>query len=422
MNVLILGSGGREHALAWKLDQSPQLNQLYIAPGNAGTAKVGVNLPISISDFEAIKKIVVQYQIKLVIVGPEVPLVDGIHDFFSADSKLKDIAVIGPKKEGAQLEGSKQFAKEFMIRHEIPTAKYKSFTKDTLQEAFQFLKELSPPFVLKADGLAAGKGVLIIQDIDKAKDELTAMLTNDKFGAAGNTVVIEEFLDGIEMSCFILTDGKDYVILPNAKDYKRIGEGDAGLNTGGMGAISPVPFADKDLLNEIEKTIVIPSIKGLQKDRIEYQGFLFVGLMIVKNKPFVIEYNVRMGDPETEVVIPRIQSDLLELFIATTTGTLSEYQMQINPQSAVTVMAVSDGYPESYKKGKIISGLDSIDAQVFHAGTKMEGENMVTNGGRVLAVTSLHTDFKEALKNSYNSLTQIHFDGIKYRSDIGFDL
>lgn len=422
-NILILGSGGREHTLAWKLSQSPKQFQLFVAPGNAGTAQVATNLDISVTDFDAIKKIVLQHQIKLVIVGPEVPLVLGIHDFFAADKDLIECAIIGPKKEGAQLEGSKDFAKKFMIRHKIPTARYQSFTKDTLQEAFKFLDKLKSPYVLKADGLAAGKGVLIINDIEEAKNELTEMLNNDKFGSAGTTVVIEEFLDGLEMSCFALTDGKEYVILPNAKDYKRIREGDKGLNTGGMGAISPVPFANKKLLKEIEETIVIPSIRGLQKDKIDFQGFLFIGLMIVNNKPFVIEYNVRMGDPETEVVIPRIQSDLVELFKATISGGLSKFNLEIDSQTAVTVMAVSDGYPEAYEKGKIIIGLDKVtNTQIFHAGTIKEGNTIVSNGGRVLAVTSLHPNMREALKNTYNNLKQIHFNGMNYRTDIGFDL
>jgi len=424
MNILILGSGGREHTLAWKIAQSNTVNDLFIAPGNAGTANIGTNLAIAVTDFDAIKSAVLKHNISLVIVGPEQPLVLGINDFFKTDKDLKHIGIIGPNNKGAQLEGSKEFAKEFMFRHHIPTAKYKSFTKETLQESFEFLKELKAPYVLKADGLAAGKGVLIIDDILVAKNELTEMLTKDKFGVAGKTVVIEEFLDGIEMSCFVLTDGKDYVLLPNAKDYKRIGEGDTGLNTGGMGAVSPVPFADKKLLNEIEKTIVIPTINGLQKDKIDFQGFLFIGLMIVNNKPCVIEYNVRLGDPETEVIIPRIQSDLVALFKATVSGNLSNFKLKINPQSAVTVMAVSKGYPESYTKGKTIIGLDRMDTDslIFHAGTKRNKEAIVTNGGRVVAVTSLHNNFREALKKSYKSLSQIDFEGITYRSDIGFDL
>jgi len=423
MNVLILGSGGREHTLAWKIAQSPKLNNLFIASGNAGTDQVGKNLSLAETDFEAIKNAVIEHQISLLIVGPEDPLVLGIHDYFAKDSQLKNCKVIGPKKEGAQLEGSKEFAKEFMYRHHIPTAKYKSFSKNTLTEAFDFLNELKPPYVLKADGLAAGKGVLIINNIEEAKQELRAMLSENKFGKAGNKVVIEEYLNGIEMSCFVLTDGKGYVVLPNAKDYKRIGEGDTGLNTGGMGAISPVPFANTSLLGEIEKTIIIPSVKGLQKDNIDFVGFLFIGLMIVGNKPYVIEYNVRLGDPETEVIIPRIDSDLLELFIATTNGNLSNYELQINSKTATTVMAVSGGYPESYKKGEVISGIEDIkESLVFYAGIKQVNEQLATSGGRVLAVTSFGKNHQEALKKSYTSLQKVHFKNMNYRSDIGFDL
>lgn len=423
MNVLILGSGGREHALAWKIAQSSKLNKLFIAPGNAGTDTVGKNIPVDTTDFNAVKRIVLENEIGLLIVGPEQPLVDGIHDFFCTDKALEKVAVIGPKKEGAMLEGSKDFSKEFMLRHDIPTAKYQSFTKETIDEGFEFLASLQPPFVLKADGLAAGKGVLILSSLDEAKRELSAMLTDSKFGSASQKVVIEEFLDGIEMSCFALTDGKEYVMLPNAKDYKRIGEGDTGLNTGGMGAISPVPFADEALQTEIEQTIVQRTIKGLQKDGIIFQGFLFFGLMIVNRKPFLIEYNVRMGDPETEVVIPRIQSDLLALFRAATTGKLSDYKMEISPLTAITVMAVSGGYPESYDNNKEILGLDKIEESVvFHAGTKAVDNTVVTNGGRVLAVTSFGENMKEALVKSYASLKKLDFANMNYRTDIGFDL
>ena len=423
MNVLILGSGGREHTLAWKIAQSPKLNKLFIAPGNAGTNKVGKNLALAETDFNAIKKAVLEHQISFLIVGPENPLVLGIHDYFANDPQLKNCKVIGPKKEGAQLEGSKEFAKEFMYKHHIPTAKHKSFSKDTLAEAFDFLNELKPPYVLKADGLAAGKGVLIINNIEEAKHELTAMLSENKFGKAGDKVVIEEYLDGIEMSCFVLTDGNDYVILPNAKDYKRIGEGNIGLNTGGMGAISPVPFANTLLLDEIEKTIIIPSVKGLQKDNIDFVGFLFIGLMIVANKPYVIEYNVRLGDPETEVIIPRIDSDLLELFIATGSGNLSNCDLQINSKTTATVMAVSAGYPEAYEKGKLITGIENVkESLIFHAGIKQINDELLTNGGRVLAVTSFSKNHKEALKKSYASLEKIHFNKMNYRKDIGFDL
>ncbi len=423
MNVLILGSGGREHALAWKIAQSSQLNKLFIAPGNAGTQKAGTNIPVDITDFNAVKSIVLEYEINMLIVGPELPLVEGIHDFFSTDIELKDVAVIGPKKEAALLEGSKDFAKKFMLRHAIPTAKYQSFTKETVEDGLKFLTSLQPPFVLKADGLAAGKGVLILTTLEEAKEELIAMLTHQKFGSASQTVVIEEFLDGIEMSCFALTDGKEYVVLPNAKDYKRIGENDTGLNTGGMGAISPVPFSDEALEKEIDETIIQATIKGLQKDSIFYQGFLFFGLMIVNRKPFLIEYNVRMGDPETEVVVPRIQSDLLELFTATSKGNLSEYRMQISPLTATAVMVVSGGYPEAYENNKSISGLDNItESIVFHAGTKVVDDKVVTNGGRVLAFTSVGDDMDEALVKSYASIKNVHFDKMFYRKDIGFDL
>jgi phosphoribosylamine--glycine ligase len=423
MNILILGSGGREHALAWKIAQSPKLSNLFIAPGNAGTAQVGINLDFSVIDFQSIKLAVLKYQIELVVVGPEVPLVKGIHDFFLDDNEIQHVNIIGPKKEGAQLEGSKKFAKEFMIRHKIPTAKYQSFTKKNLKEAFQFLNELTPPYVLKADGLAAGKGVLIIHDIEKAKEEITEMLTNDKFGKAGSTLVIEEFLDGIEMSCFVLTNGNEYIILPNAKDYKRIGEGDTGLNTGGMGAVSPVPYADEILLNEIEGTIIRPSILGLKKDNIRFTGFLFIGLMIINHKPFVIEYNVRLGDPETEVIIPRIESDLVGLFKATISNNLFKYKLKINSKTAVTVMAVSNGYPEAYEKENIIDGLETnTESLIFHSGTKEKRNTILTNGGRVLAVTSLDTSLKDALEKSYQALKNIYFKGITFRNDIGFDL
>ncbi len=424
MNVLIIGSGGREHAIAWKLKQSNLLNQLFIAPGNAGTAEFGTNLPINVSNFKKIKETVLAHDIKLVLVGPEIPLVEGIHDFFLADIQLKGIHVIGPQKLAAQLEGSKEFAKEFMQRHNIPTAAYKSFTKDNLKAGFNFLDSLKPPYVLKADGLAAGKGVVILSNIQEAKEELTDMLTNEKFGEASKTVVIEEFLDGIEMSCFILTDGKNYINLPNAKDYKRIGEGDKGLNTGGMGAISPVPFADEEYLQKIEEKVIKPTVLGLQKDNISYKGFIFFGLIKVKNEPMVIEYNCRMGDPETEVVIPRIKSDLLELLIATGNNDLENSLIEIDEQSATTVMLVSGGYPEAYEKGKIINGIENAeDSLIFHAGTtKNNNGETLTNGGRVLAVTSFGKDYKEALKTSYKSIKKISFDKMNYRKDIGFDM
>lgn len=424
MNVLIIGSGGREHAIAWKLNQSDKLNQLFIAPGNAGTKELGTNLNIGVSDFENIKQAVLEYKIELVIVGPEIPLVEGIHDYFLSDDELKNIHVIGPQKLAAQLEGSKEFAKEFMQRHNIPTAAYKSFTKSNLNEGFSFLDSLKPPYVLKADGLAAGKGVVILEDLQAAKDELSDMLTNEKFGSASKTVVIEEFLDGIEMSCFILTDGKNYVNLPNAKDYKRIGEGDKGLNTGGMGAVSPVPFADKEYLQKIEDRVIRPTVLGLQKDNIPYKGFIFFGLIRVNNEPMVIEYNCRMGDPETEVVIPRIKSDLLDLFIATANNDLINSTIELDSRSATAVMLVSGGYPEAYEKGKEITGIDAVkESIVFHAGTALdEHDRAVSNGGRVLAITSYGNNFKEALSQSYESIKKISFEKMNYRKDIGFDL
>ncbi len=423
-NILIIGSGGREHAIAWKLAQSNKLGTLFITPGNAGTAKVGTNLTVGVSDFEGIKKVVLEHKIDIVIVGPEVPLVEGIHDFFLRDNELKNIAVIGPQKEAAQLEGSKEFAKKFMMRHNIPTAGYKSFTKNNLEEGFTFLESLSPPYVLKADGLAAGKGVVILKDLQEAKDELTAMLTDEKFGEASNTVVIEEFLDGIEMSCFILTDGNGYVSLPNAKDYKRIGEGDVGLNTGGMGAVSPVPFADAEYLKKIEDRVIKPTVEGLKKDGIPYKGFIFFGLIRVNNEPMVIEYNCRMGDPETEVVIPRIKSDLLDLFIATANNELENTTIEIDERSAATVMLVAGGYPKSYEKGKEIIGVENVqDSIIFHAGTTQNQQNeLVTNGGRVIAVTSFGNNFKEALEQSYKNIENIKFEGKNFRTDIGFDL
>ncbi|MCD6543674.1 MAG: phosphoribosylamine--glycine ligase [Flavobacteriaceae bacterium] len=423
MNILILGSGGRECTLAWKLAQSNKTKNLFIAPGNAGTSDYGENLNLNPNDFEAVKKEVLEHNIQMVIVGPEDPLVNGIHDFFLSDDALKNIPVIGPQKYAAQLEGSKEFAKEFMYRHHIPTAKYKSFTVETLEKGFDFLDSLESPYVLKADGLAAGKGVLILDDLQEAKDELKEMLTNKKFGDASTKVVIEEFLDGIEMSTFVLTDGKNYVVLPNAKDYKRIGEGDKGLNTGGMGAISPVPFADKEFLKKVEERIIKPTINGFKKDNISYVGFVFIGLIKVNNEPLVIEYNVRMGDPETEVVIPRVKSDLVDLFIATAEKKLDTFKLEIDERSATTVMLVSGGYPEAYEKNKEISGLDSVeDSIVFHAGTTQKDGKVVSSGGRVLAITSYGKNFKEALAQSYKNIKKIKFDQMNYRTDIGFDL
>jgi phosphoribosylamine--glycine ligase len=423
MNILILGSGGREHTFSYKISESIRCNKLYVAPGNAGTSEIATNISIAVTDFKAIKESVIKYQITMVVVGPEDPLVKGIVDFFRSDSELKDVLLIGPSMAGALLEGSKERAKEFMINHQIPTAAYQSFTKKSVSEGKLFLETLSPPYVLKADGLAAGKGVLIINNILEAQQELENMLTHAKFGTASSTVVIEEFLDGIELSVFVLTDGKNYKILPTAKDYKRIGEGDMGLNTGGMGAISPVPFVDKKFMKKIEDRIVIPTVKGLQEEQIDYKGFIFIGLIKVNNDPYVIEYNVRMGDPETEVVLPRIKTDLITLLEATANQNLDKIKLEIDDKTAATVMLVSGGYPETYEKGKVISGLDMIsDSIVFHAGTLNNGDHILTNGGRVLAITSMGINYKEALEKSYNSIEKLQFDKMNFRSDIGFDL
>ncbi|WP_016988963.1 phosphoribosylamine--glycine ligase [Flavobacterium sp. ACAM 123] len=423
MTILLLGSGGREHAFAWKMIQSPLCDTLFVAPGNAGTAAIATNVNVSITDFDAIKAFVLAEKVEMVVVGPEDPLVKGIYDFFINDEELSHIPVIGPSKVGAQLEGSKEFAKEFLVRHKIPTAAYDSFTVDTVEEGCKFLATLKPPYVLKADGLAAGKGVLIIHDLAEAKKELRNMLVHQKFGAASAKVVIEEFLDGIELSCFVLTDGKSYKILPTAKDYKRIGEGDTGLNTGGMGAVSPVPYVDAVLMEKIETRIVKPTIDGFQKDGIPYKGFVFIGLINVNNEPIVIEYNVRMGDPETEVVVPRLKTDLVELFLAVANEKLDEITLEIDERSATTVMVVSGGYPEDYEKGKMISGLDKItDSIVFHAGTKLHNGAVVTSGGRVLAITSYGNDFQEAIKKSYQNIDKLHFDKMNFRKDIGNDL
>lgn len=423
MNILVIGSGGREHTFAYQISKSQKVNQLFIAPGNAGTSALGTNLDISISNFDEIKKVVLAKQIELVVVGPEAPLVQGIYDYFKNDKELTQIPVIGPSKEGAKLEGSKEFSKIFMEKQGIPTAKYQSFSAQNLTDGFDFLETLTPPFVLKADGLAAGKGVLILDDLNEAKSELREMLENQKFGEASATVVIEEFLSGIELSVFVLTDGKNYKVLPSAKDYKRIGEGDKGLNTGGMGAISPVPFADEEFLSKVENQIIKPTIKGLQEENIEYKGFIFIGLMNVNGDPYVIEYNVRMGDPETEVVLPRIESDLVELFQAVANQTLDTISLKVNPQTATTVMLVSGGYPEDYEKGKVIRGLDTVEnSLVFHAGTKQDGENVVSSGGRVMAITSFGDSIEEALEKSYTNIKKIKFDKMNYRKDIGFDL
>ena len=423
MNILILGSGGREHAFTHKLIQSKKVTHIFVAPGNAGTQEIATNIDVNPTDFESVKKAVIAHDIQMVIVGPEAPLVNGVHDFFLADDELKSIPVIGPKKDGALLEGSKDFSKEFMFKHGIPTAKYQSFTKETLQQGKLFLESLTPPYVLKADGLAAGKGVLILDSLEEAKSELEEMVSNQKFGDASSTVVIEEFLKGIELSVFVLTDGTSYKILPSAKDYKRIGEGDKGLNTGGMGAISPVPFADQTFLNKVEELVVKPTIIGLQKDGIDYRGFIFIGLMNDNGKPSVVEYNVRMGDPETEVVLPRIQSDLFDLFDGVANQNLEEKEFSVTDKIATTVMLVSGGYPETYEKGAVISGLDNLkDSIIFHAGTKIKDEAVVTSGGRVIAVTSLANSIQEALNQSYKTIDSIHFEKMNYRKDIGFDL
>ncbi len=424
MTILLLGSGGREHALAWKMAQSAQCSKLFVAPGNAGTATFTTNVAIDPNDFEAIKKFSLTEKVQMIVVGPEDPLVNGIYDYFKNDVALAHIPVIGPSKLGAQLEGSKEFAKEFLVKNNIPTAKYGSFTEATVEQGCAFLETMQPPYVLKADGLAAGKGVLIIADLEEARTELRNMLIHAKFGQASSKVVIEEFLDGIELSCFVLTDGKNYKVLPTAKDYKRIGEGDTGLNTGGMGAISPVPFADEVLMQKIEERIVKPTIQGLKNDAIEYKGFVFIGLIKVGDDPFVIEYNVRMGDPETEVVIPRLKTDLVQLFNAVAKQQLDQVSLEIDPQSATTVVIVSGGYPEAYPKGLPISGLENItDSLVFHAGTKTnDNGQLVTNGGRVLAITSFGADYKQALKKSYQNIDKICFDKMYFRKDLGFDL
>ena len=423
MNILILGNGGREHAFAYKISQSKKLENLYIAPGNAGTALCGTNVNMSATDFEAIKSFVWEKSIDMVVVGPEDPLVKGIYDFFKGDDVLKDVAIIGPSQAGAQLEGSKDFSKEFMIRHNIPTARYQTFTKDTLQEGLKFLETLSPPYVLKADGLAAGKGVVIPETLEEAKKELTEMLANAKFGNASAKVVIEEFLKGIELSVFVLSDGKNYKILPAAKDYKRIGEGDVGLNTGGMGAVSPVPFANEDFIKKVEERVAIPTLKGLQQEKIVYKGFIFIGLMNCGGEPYVIEYNCRMGDPETEVVLPRIKTDLVELFEAVANENLDKIKLEIDERIATTVMLVSGGYPEDYEKNKVITGLDKTkDSIVFHAGTKNENGNVVTNGGSVIAITSFGDTIEEAVTKSFKNAEIISYDKKYYRKDIGKDL
>ena len=422
MNILVVGSGGREHAMAWKIKQSPKVDQLFIAPGNAGTSELGLNIPVDVLDFEGLKKVVLEKKIDLVVVGPEVPLVAGLHDFFLSDDDLKQVKVVGPQREGAQLEGSKDYAKAFMQRHNIPTAKYLTVTAQNLDEGLSFLETMQAPYVLKADGLAAGKGVLIIDNLPEAQTSLKEMLAG-QFGAASSKVVIEEFLSGVELSVFAITDGKDYQILPEAKDYKRIGEGDTGLNTGGMGAISPVPFADQAFMAKVEERIVKPTVKGLQEDNIPYNGFVFFGLINCGGEPYVIEYNVRMGDPETEAVMLRIQSDFVDLLEAAATGNMASQSIEIDERSAVTVMLVSGGYPGAYQKGIAMSGFEKNEGSIlFHAGTKQAGDKVVTDGGRVLAVSSYGKTMQEALAQSYANAQKVDFEGKYYRKDLGFDL
>ncbi|RYY35901.1 MAG: phosphoribosylamine--glycine ligase [Sphingobacteriaceae bacterium] len=423
MNILILGSGGRESAFAWKLSQSPKCENIFIAPGNAGTGQYGTNVDIKATDFAAIKTFVLANAINLVLVGPEEPLVKGVHDFFLADDEIKHIPVVGPQAEGAQLEGSKDFSKQFMERHHIPTAASRTFTRETLQEGFEYLPTLGLPVVLKADGLAAGKGVLICLTLEEAQLELAEMLTNAKFGQASSKVVIEQFLQGIELSVFVLTDGNSYKVLPSAKDYKRIGEGDTGLNTGGMGSVSPVPFADEEFLQKVEERIIIPTVEGLKQDNIPYKGFIFIGLMNCGGEPYVIEYNCRMGDPETESVLPRIESDFVDLLEGVANGNLIEKEFSISPKIATTVVCVAGGYPGEYLKDKVISGIDNVrDSIVFHAGTTLVNGEVRATGGRVLAITTLQDTLFDALQHATADASRIYYDGVYFRKDIGFDL
>jgi phosphoribosylamine--glycine ligase len=424
MNILIIGSGAREHAFCWKLAQSKKTEKVYVVPGNAGTAELATNLDFDVSKFKDLKENILKNSIKLVLVGPEIPLINGLVDQINNDKELEHILVVGPSKNGAMLEGSKDFSKEFMERHKIPTAGYKTFNTETLELGLKYLESVKPPFVLKADGPAAGKGVLILDNLEDAKKELISMLKNNKFGSSGHRVVVEEFLDGIELSCFVLTDGKTYKILPNAKDYKRIGEGDTGLNTGGMGSISPVSFASEEFLKKVEDRIIIPTVKGLQKENLPYKGFIFIGLIMVDNDPYVIEYNVRMGDPETQVVLPRIKSDFLELMVRTANQTLNNFDLQIHEETYANIVMVAGGYPESYEKGNPITGIpkDNETSKIFHAGTKEVDNKFFTNGGRVLSVVSKGSDFKQALSKSYEIAEKIDFKDKNYRKDIGFDL
>jgi phosphoribosylamine--glycine ligase len=424
MNILIIGSGAREHAFCWKLAQSKKTEKVYVVPGNAGTSELAINLDFDVSKFKDLKENILKNSIQLVLVGPEIPLINGVVDQINNDKELEHILVVGPSKKGAMLEGSKDFSKVFMERHKIPTARYKTFNTETLELGLKYLESVKPPFVLKADGPAAGKGVLILDNLEDAKKELISMLKNNKFGSSGHRVVVEEFLDGLELSCFVLTDGKSYKILPNAKDYKRIGEGDTGLNTGGMGSISPVSFASEEFLKKAKDRIIIPTVKGLQKENIPYKGFIFIGLIMVDNDPYVIEYNVRMGDPETQVVLPRIKSDFLELMVRTANQTLNNFDLQIHDDTYANIVMVAGGYPESYEKGNSITGIpkDNEALKIFHAGTKEIDNKLFTNGGRVLSVVSKGSDFKQALSKSYEIARKINFKDKNYRKDIGFDL